>query len=142
MKMSRAGAAGRGALENIADGLAQDADSFTPDVESAPRSLPGRRRGAALSHGARPPAGPAAAVILDIGTSRRDGFTHVLWVSPQAETLLGSRGIKTLDEQIAALEDVASTSWEGDDHLHLRAPRREHHDLLREVRALVGRLVA
>lgn len=141
MATSRNDAHGRGALEHLADELRHDADSFTPDVESAPQDLPGRRRGAALAREDKPATG-AAAVLLDIGTSRREGSTHVLWVAPSAESLMGSHLFERLGERIGAIDGVTSFEWEGLDHLHVRAPGRDHAELLDDARAIVAQLLA
>ncbi|MDN4480334.1 hypothetical protein [Demequina muriae] len=128
------------ALEHLADELGHDADAFTPDVESTPRDLPGRRPGAALASEARPTTGPAA-VLLDIGTSRRDGFTHVLWVSHLAESLLGPQGYDELRDTVGTTAGVRNVEWEGADHLHVDAPDRDHEELLRDARAAVAELL-
>ncbi len=141
MPMSRRRAARRGALKNIADGLAQDANSFTPEIESVPAGLPGRQPGAALS-GDRRPAPRSAALILDIGTSRREGFTHVLWMSSHAETMLGPESFEALNQRIIGLDHVTAMEWEAADHLHLCAPGRDHDDLLRDVLGVADELLA
>ncbi|WP_062137428.1 hypothetical protein [Demequina aestuarii] len=128
------------ALEHLADELGHDAGPFTPAVASAPRDLPGRRRGAALSGEDRPTSGPSA-VLLDIGTSRRDGFTHVLWVSHLAEPLLGAEAFEQLGEAIGTTAGVHGVEWEGADHLHVDAPDRDHTELLRDARAAVADLL-
>ena len=128
------------ALEHLADELGHDAGAFTPDVESTPRDLPGRRRGEALATENRPTSGPAA-VLLDIGTSRRDGFTHVLWVSHLAESLLGADAHAELGQAIGTAAGVRGVEWEGADHLHVDAPDRDHAELLRDARAAVAELL-
>ncbi|MFW7415496.1 hypothetical protein [Demequina sp. SO4-18] len=140
MARSRPDAQRRGALEHLADELAHDADSFTPEVASAHEELPGRRRGAASSRDARPSTG-AAAVLLDIGTSRHEGYTHVLWVSPSAESQLGSEAFEGLGDRLGRVPGVRGYAWEGLDHLHLRAPGRDHTSLLGDAREVVADLL-
>lgn len=139
MATSRTGADTAGALEHLADELARDADSFSPEVEPTPQDLPGRTRGAAPQPTERPTG--AAAVLLDVGTSRRRGFTHVLWVAASAESVLGSPVFDSLGDRIAEVDGVGDVEWESIHHLHLNAPGREHDDVLREARAVVAGLL-
>lgn len=135
---------GHGALEHIARELsaADRADqSFTPDVTDARRDLPGRKRGEALAKAPEPVKGPGA-VILDCGTSRRDGYTHVLWISHSAPDIFGDRSLEKLGGAVSGLARVDACEWEGDDHLHVRARDYEHHDLLREARTKVAQLLS
>ncbi|MFW2512471.1 hypothetical protein ACNI3K_01700 [Demequina sp. SO4-13] len=140
MAPPRPNAEHRGALEHLADELAHDADSFTPEVESVNADLPGRRRGAASASDQRPGTG-AAAVLLDIGTSRHEGYTHVLWVSASAESQLGSGVFEGLGDRLGQIRGVRGYEWEGLDHLHLRAPGRDHTSLLEDARRVVANLL-
>ena len=141
MMARRNDADGRDVLENVAESLAPDADAFRPDVESARESLPGRRRGESLAEADDVPRG-AAAIVLDVGTSRREGFSHVLWISPSAESLLGSAAFERLGDALGSVNGVSAYEWEGLDHLHVRATERDHAALLAEARDAVERLLA
>ena len=141
MARSRSGAHRRDALEDLAEGLRADADAFEPSVAGDSHSLPGRRRGASLESQPVPAVGPAA-LIIDCGTSRQDGFSHVLWVSPSIEAALGSHVAERLADAMGTVDGVTGYEWEGIDRLHLRAPGRDHGELLREARAVVERLAA
>ena len=126
-----------GVLSTLAQGLERGADAFTPAREAdAPANLPGRRRGEHL-HQAAAPVTVAAAVLLDCGTSRDDGYAHVLWVSPSVESLLGSAAAERVGEIVGTVEGIHGYAWEGRDHLHVRAPGMAHAEVLRAARAAV-----
>lgn len=76
--------------------------------------------------------GPRA-VIMDCGTSRRHGYTHVLWIAPDAELIVGSHVMDLLGLIVGRVVGVEAYSWEGDDRLHVRAPGLEWDALLREA---------
>lgn len=131
-----------GVLATLARRLASGADSFTPARDRDDHhSLPGRRRGAGLESAraasAHPVTGPAAAV-LDCGTSRRDGFTHVLWISPSVESILGSHAVDRLAGVVGGLDSVTRVAWEGADRLHVAAGDVAHEDLLDAAREAVA----
>ncbi len=135
---------GQRALEHIARELSAEdrtEQSFTPEVTDARRDLPGRKRGESLSKASKPAKGPGA-LILDCGTSRKDDFTHVLWVSHSAESWLGDRSLERLRDALGTLDGVSACEWEGDDHLHVQAPDYEHEDLLSKSRAKVAKLLS
>ncbi|GIG53950.1 hypothetical protein [Demequina activiva] len=126
-----------GVLSTLAQGLERGADAFTPARdEDAPADLPGRRRGEHLAPAAAPST-VAAAVLIDCGTSRRDGFTHVLWVSPSVESVLGSAAAERIGEIVGSVDGITAYDWEGLDHLHVRAAGMDHTDVLRAARAAV-----
>ncbi|WP_084104625.1 hypothetical protein [Demequina sp. NBRC 110056] len=130
-----------GVLATLAQGLQRDADEFTPAATpAAHRELPGRQRGAALSSVAQAPTAGAAAVILDCGTSRHDGFTHVLWISPSAESILGSHVAERLGDAVGGIDGVERWTWEGLDRLHVRAPGMDWDHLVEAARAAVTAL--
>lgn len=111
-------------LDHVARGLGEGED-FTPDLDAAADSLPGRRHTRDTSPGV--PIDDAG--ILDCGTSRRDGFTHVLWIDRGAVS-------EGLADAVALLPLVARVEWEGTELLHVEAPGASHIDLLAEARRL------
>ena len=135
-------------LEDIAQGLARNADStahtedFAPKrKDAAPGELPDRTPGAHLEDAHTAPTGPGA-VILDCGTSRHPDFTHVLLISPTAKDVLGQPRANGLGDVVGSIPGVEAFEWEATDHLHLRAPNMAHADLLREARTAVSQLLA
>ncbi|MFV0286374.1 MAG: hypothetical protein ACK5IM_08340 [Demequina sp.] len=114
------------ALSRLADDFG-DATAFEPAVAKAPSSLPGRG-----VVGEWPPMPIDDAGLLDCGTSRRDGFTHVLWVDRGAVP-------GDLAERVAGLPGVARVEWEGTELLHLEAHGATHADLLAEARSVARR---
>ncbi|MFV0634546.1 hypothetical protein [Demequina sp.] len=130
-----------GVLATLAKGLGSDADSFTPAAaDSARAPLPGRRRGEApASTAALAVAGPGS-VVLDCGTSRLEGYTHVLWISPSAESILGSHVADRIADAVAAIPGVCAYRWEGLDRLHLRATGADWDVLLTAARDAVAEL--
>ncbi|WP_084038910.1 hypothetical protein [Demequina sp. NBRC 110053] len=133
-----------GVLATLAKGLERDAGRFAPSSTAAHRetgpSLPGRRRGAALASTPAAPASGPASIVLECGTSRSGGFTHVLWISPSAESILGSHVAERLGEAIGGIDVVQAWTWEGLDRLHVRAPGADWDALLDAARAAVGAL--
>lgn len=130
------------ALGHLVDRLGEHAREFTPneaDQQAKTESLPGRRRGESLEASSGPATG-AAAIVLDCGTSRKSGYSHVLLFSPSAESILGSRTFDALTEAIGSLPGVVAHAWEGVDHLHVRAPGSDWGGLLQSARAAVDRL--
>lgn len=129
-------------LEDLVARLEFETDVFEParDIRSSrDRHLPGREPGAHI--GARSSAvTPATTVLLDCGISRRDGYTHVLWVSLSAEAILGSYAAERLAEIICALDYVTAYEWEGQDRLHVRAPGIDWDDVLGDARHAVDSL--
>ena len=126
-----------GVLTTLAKGLERGADGFTPARDpEAPAELPGRRRGARRAEPASA-ATAGASVILDCGTSRREGFTHVLWVAPSLESVLGAPAARRIGEIVGAVDGIASHDWERSDRLHVRAPGMDHAEVLQRVRAAV-----
>jgi glyoxylase-like metal-dependent hydrolase (beta-lactamase superfamily II) len=131
-----------GALEHLVNRLGEHAREFTPEErrEADRGNLPGRRRGESLEQEPGPQTG-AAAVVLDCGTSRQSGYSHVLWISPSAESILGSHGLDALTEAIGALPGVVAYEWEGIDRLHLRAAGSDWGELLSGARAAVDAIL-
>ena len=114
--------------------------SFEPaprDPKLTADSLPGRVPGEAARLGAEESqlrqAGPSS-VILDCATSRLAGYTHVLWIAPTAEAVLGSAGFERLGEIVGRVYGVTSFKWEGIDRLHVAAGDIAWSDLLAESR--------
>ncbi|WP_061961448.1 hypothetical protein [Demequina flava] len=116
-------------LDQVARGLG-DAEDFSPAVEVDDDSLPGRRN--ARGDVATPPTPIDDGGILDCGTSRRSGFTHVLWVDRGAAP-------EDLSHAVDMLPLVARVEWEGTELLHIEAPGASHADLLAEARRLSRR---
>ncbi|WP_430868183.1 hypothetical protein [Demequina aurantiaca] len=133
-----------GALEDLAQQLGEHASEFTPAKQSAAPSgsgLPGRHPGQSLSEHAKS-AGAAASVVIDCGTSRRSGYSHVLWIAPSAPAVLGSDGLERLSDAVARMPGVSACEWEGSDRLHLRAAGSDWDDLLQGARAAVDEILA
>ena len=114
--------------------------SFEPaprDPKFTAERLPGRVPGEAARREAQEgevqPAGPSS-VILDCATSRLAGFTHVLWIAPTAESVLGSAGFERLGEIVGRVYGVTQFKWEGIDRLHVAAGDISWSDLLAESR--------
>ncbi len=131
-------------LEHLVQRLERDAGAFNPApraVRYGSRELPDRQPGTNLALPSQIPTG-VAAVVMDCGISRRDGYTHVLWVSVSAESILGSDLFGRLAPAIASLACVSAYEWEGLDRLHLRAPGVDWDDMLRQARAVVTGLVS
>ncbi|WP_061963074.1 hypothetical protein [Demequina aurantiaca] len=131
-----------GALEDLVRGLGDQAHEFTPALgEDAGRTgLPDRQPGENLT-ARTAPASVAATVVIDCGTSRRSGYSHVLWVSPSAESILGSHGLDKLSDAIGRLPGVSAYEWDGLDLMHLRAAGSRHSDLLEGARAAVDQIL-
>lgn len=129
-------------FEHLVERLERDPGSFTPRRGSAQytHQLPDREPGTSLATRPELPRG-AAAVLMECGISRKDGYTHVLWVSLGAEAMLGSHGFSRLDAAVAALPEVSAYAWEGMDRLHLRATGADWDELLDRARTAVAALV-
>lgn len=109
------------------------------DPEATLQRLPGRVPGEALATDpaeAMPP-GPRA-IILDCGTSRLPNYTHVLWIAPIAESVLGSSGFERLGEIVGRVFGVTGYEWEGIDRLHVAAGDIAWAELLAESREALG----
>lgn len=133
-----------GALEDLARGLGDQAQEFTP-AQRGPGTdgagLPGRQRGENFPE--QPAAvREAATIIIDCGTSRRSGYSHVLWVSPSASAMLGANGLESLSDAIAELPGVSAYEWDGLDLMHLRAAGSDWGYLLEAARDAVDALLA
>jgi hypothetical protein len=129
----------RFAAELDGGSLPGDDGNFEPVVGEPmwASALPGRvgRPGAEQEVRDEPgtPPGPRS-VILDCGTSRLDGCTHVLWIATSAEAVLGSDGFARLGEIVGRVYGVTSYQWEGIDRLHVSAGDIAWADLLAESR--------
>ena len=130
------------ALEHLVERLGSSTESFTPSRADAVASpdLPGRQAGTNLAM-TPPRVSGAEAVIMDCGTSRREGFTHVLWISGSAESILGSYGFSRLGEAIGSVPRVTAYDWEGLDRLHLRAGGMDWDELIAQTRAAIEPLL-
>ncbi|PKQ18928.1 MAG: hypothetical protein CVT68_00965 [Actinobacteria bacterium HGW-Actinobacteria-8] len=120
------------ALQTLTHRLREGASEYAPNEADEARELPDRSPGEALSRAPRVPVGPRA-VLLDCGTSRVEGYTHVLLVAASAEMLLGSHVVNQLGIILGRVVGVESYGWEGKELLHVRAPGLEWQDLLREA---------
>lgn len=127
-------------LDALAGALGTDED-WSPATagEAVTRSLPGRHPGEALAARTQPVTG-ARALIVDCGTSRLDGATHVLWIAEDAPAVLGSRVYAELGQAIADRVGSSDYTWEGLDLLHLDAPDRTWEEVLRVARDAVASL--
>jgi len=129
---------GHSLLEALAGTLEHDARGFRPaNTAEGVGRLPGRMPGTNLADRPEHPVG-AAAVIIDCGTARKDSYTHVLWVSPSAESILGSRGHELMGELIGRVVGVTGYAWEGTERLYVRAPEHEWHGVLSDARRAVS----
>ena len=139
MNYDSTGGSRHSVLEHLVERLGHGADAFNPASRAADyqrRDLPGRQPGANLAQPSELPTG-VEAVIMDFGISRHEGYTHVLWISVSAESIMGSHVFSRLAPAIASLPSVTGYEWEGLDRLHLRAPGIDWDDMLREARAVV-----
>ncbi|WP_062210776.1 hypothetical protein [Demequina oxidasica] len=133
-----------GALEDLVHSLGEHAREFTPDRRESAigrTGLPDRQPGENLASKSAQ-SSTAATVVIDCGTSRRSGYSHVLWVSPSAESILGSHGLDKLSDAIGRLPGVSAYEWDGLDLMHLRAAGSRHGDLLDGARAAVDQILA
>ncbi len=130
------------ALHTLTRRLGEGTAEYSPAAHDVKAGLPDRSPGEALRSPARIPVGPRA-IILDCGTSRVPGYTHVLWISGSAEALLGSHVMDRLGLIMGRVVGVEAYSWEDSERLHVRAPGLNWGDLLREAQdALAGYLAA
>jgi hypothetical protein len=132
MTRRRDGEIDTAALQTITHRLRDGASHYAPRENDHADELPGRYPGEALSRETRMPVGPRA-VILDCGTSRAPGYTHVLLIASSAELLLGSHVMTHLGTVVGRVVGVEAYHWEGNDLLHVRAPGLEWDGLLREA---------
>ena len=130
------------ALRTLTHRLGEGSSRYAPAAHDTNEGLPGRNPGEALGKPARLPVGPRA-IILECGTSRLPGYSHVMLIASAAESMLGSRVMDNLGVIVGRVVGVEAYSWEGADRLHVRAPGLEWDDLLREAQdALAGYLAS
>lgn len=130
------------ALRTLTRRLGEGTTRYSPAAHDASEGLPDRTPGEALSGPARSLVGPRS-VILDCGTSRKAGYTHVLLISSAAEAMLGSHMMDSLGVIMGRVVGVEAYAWEGADLLHVRAPGLEWEGLLREAQdSLAGYLAS
>lgn len=130
------------ALRTLTHRLGEGTSQYAPAAHDAREGLPDRNPGEALDNHARFPVGPRS-IILDCGTSRRPGYTHVLWISGSAEAMLGSHMMDSFGLIMGRVVGVEAYSWEDSERLHVRAPGLAWADLLRDAQdALAGYLAA
>ncbi|WP_291379350.1 hypothetical protein [Demequina sp.] len=142
MSTRREGTIDTAALQTITHRLRDGASHYAPEAADDAEELPDRSPGEALARAPREPVGPRA-VIVDCGTSRAEGYTHVLLVSPSAELLLGSHRVSHLGLVVGRVFGVEAYKWEGNELLHVRAPGLRWEDLLSEAQdALADYLAA
>ena len=140
MVMRGEGTIDTAALRTLTHRLGEGTSRYAPAAHDARDGLPDRNPGEALSKPARLAVGPRA-VILDCGTSRAPGYTHVLLISPSAEAMGGSFMMENLGVIMGRVVGVEAYMWEGAELLHVRAPGLGWEDLLREAQdALAGYL--
>ena len=133
-----------GAFEHLVDSLGEHAREFTPAERregSRAEALPGRRASQSDAPGPRT-GSPASAVVLDCGTSRLSGYSHVLLISPSVESIVGSHRLDQMGAAIRRLPGVIAYEWEGLDRIHLRAPGSDWGQILEAARAAVDRVIA
>lgn len=135
------GAIDPAALHHLTHRLGEGASPYAPAAHDPNEGLPGRTRGAALNDTPPMPVGPRA-IILDCGTSRMPGFTHVFLIAHGADALLGSHTMDSLAPIVGRIAGVESLTWEGADRLHVHAPGLEWEDLLREAQDAVAEYLA
>ena len=102
-------------------------------AERLPGRVPGQSARTEPDDGELRLGGPST-VILDCATSRLTGYTHVLWIAPTAESVLGSAGFERLGEIVGRVYGVTQFKWEGIDRLHVAAGDISWPDLLAESR--------
>ncbi len=132
MTPHREGRIDTAALQVLSHRLADGSREFLPRDHDAAPELPSRTPGHALASAPRPPVGPRA-VILDCGTSRMPGYTHVLWIAPNADSMVGSHVVEQLAFIVGRVVGVEAYAWEGNDRLHVRAPGLAWEDLLSDA---------
>ena len=129
------------ALLNLKRRLGEGTSSYSPEAVNPDEALPGRTPGAALNAAPPMPVGPRA-IVLDCGTSRMPGYTHVFLTAHGASALLGSHTMDSLGPIVGQLPGVDSYIWEGEDRLHVHAPGLEWEDLLRDAQDAVAAYLA
>ncbi|NTV40635.1 MAG: hypothetical protein HGA51_11865, partial [Demequinaceae bacterium] len=102
------------ALRSLTHRLGEGTSRYSPAAHDARDGLPDRTPGEALNKPPKLAVGPRA-VILDCGTSRAPGYTHVFLISPSAEAMIGSYMIDNLGVIIGRVVGVEAYSWEGAD---------------------------
>ncbi len=125
------------ALHKLTRRLGEGSSSYSPEAVDPNEGLPGRTPGAALNAAPPMPVGPRA-IVLDCGTSRMPGYTHVFLIAHGAGALLGSHTMDSLGPIVGQLTGVESYVWEGADRLHVNAPGLEWEDLLRDAQDAVA----
>ncbi len=129
------------ALRTLTRRLRDGASDYEPRAANHAQELPERSPGEALARSPRVAVGPRA-VILDCGTSRVQGFTHVLLIASSAELLLGSHIVSRLGLVVGRVVGVETYAWEGSELLHVKAPGLDWEDLLREAQDALGDYLA
>ena len=130
------------ALRTLTHRLGDGTPRYAPAAHDATAGLPDRTPGEALARPSRTPVGPRA-IILDCGTSRKPGYSHVLWISPAAESMLGSHLMDSFGLIMGRVVGVEAYLWEGTERLHVRAPGLGWEALLRDAQdALAGYLAS
>ncbi len=129
------------ALQTLTHRLRDGASHYAPREKDDADGLPDRAPGEALARSPHVPVGPRA-VILDCGTSRLTGYTHVLLIAGSAELLLGSHVVSQLGLVVGRVVGVEAYQWEGRDLLHVRAPGLQWDDLLREAQDALADFLA
>lgn len=130
------------ALRTLTHRLGEGTSRYSPAAHDVREGLPDRTPGEALGKPARLPVGPRA-ILMECGTSRLPGYTHVLLIAPSAEAMLGSYMIDNLGVIVGRVVGVEAYAWEGAERLHVRAPGLDWEDLLREAQdSLAGYLAS
>lgn len=141
MSMRGEGTIDTAALRTLTHRLGEGTSRYAPAAHDARDGLPDRTPGEALRKPARVPVGPRA-VIVDCGTSRAAGYTHVLLISPSAEAMGGSFMMDNLGVIMGRVVGVEAYMWEGAELLHVRAPGLGWEDLLREAQDALAEFLA
>ena len=130
-----------GELRLVTARLGEGLRPYAPAATVADAPLPGRTPGASAERPRRSPVGPRS-VLLDCGTSRMRGYTHVMWIAPGAEQTIGSQVFDLLGVIMGRVVGVEAYAWESADRLHVRAPGLHWDDLLREAQEALGEYLA
>lgn len=129
------------ALRLLTSRLGDGTPHYSPRASGLHTHLPSRAPGEALARSPRVSVGPRA-IIIDCGTSRQPGYTHVLWIAPDAELMLGSHVMDMLGLIVGRVVGVEAYAWEGSERLHVRAPGLGWEDLLREAHDVLANHLA
>jgi len=124
-------------LETLSSDLGEFTPAVTAELLRDELHLTPRAPGAGLAHArAFRPLG-VAGLVIECATSRRDGFTHVLWMDPVTEHALGRDKFAQLADAMCTIAGVDRAAWENAETLHLDAPGFAWPDLLVQARSAI-----